>query len=61
MLQKNLTMKHIPGYWLMHCHVALHSEVGMIALLKVGDNDQMVKPPPGFPTCGNYNPSENDS
>ena len=51
---------YVSGYWLMHCHVAFHSEVGMAAILKVGNNNQMVKPPRGFPTCGNFFPSEND-
>lgn len=44
-----------PGYWFFHCHVGVHSEEGMAAVLKVGDHSQMVHPKKDFDTCGNYN------
>ncbi|XP_064108161.1 uncharacterized protein LOC135216685 [Macrobrachium nipponense] len=46
-----------PGYWLMHCHLIFHSELGMSALLHVGEQSDLPPVPEGFPTCGNYLPS----
>ncbi|XP_068204136.1 uncharacterized protein [Palaemon carinicauda] len=46
-----------PGYWLMHCHLTFHSELGMAALLHVGDQSDLPPVPEGFPACGNYLPS----
>ncbi|XP_001357249.3 laccase-2 [Drosophila pseudoobscura] len=45
-----------PGYWLFHCHIEFHAEIGMALVFKVGDDDQMVPVPDRFPTCGDYNP-----
>ncbi|KAH8293300.1 hypothetical protein KR018_012343, partial [Drosophila ironensis] len=45
-----------PGYWLFHCHIEFHAEIGMALVIKVGDDDQMVPVPENFPTCGDYNP-----
>lgn len=51
-----------PGYWLFHCHIEFHAEIGMALVIKVGDNDQMVPVPRNFPTCGDYVPdSRGDS
>lgn len=41
-----------PGYWFFHCHVANHLEMGMGAVIKVGENEEMAKPPASFPKCG---------
>lgn len=41
-----------PGYWFFHCHIANHMEMGMNVVLKVGEDDEMVKPPANFPRCG---------
>lgn len=46
-----------PGFWLMHCHFEWHMSMGMTLILQVGEpNDDFVKAPEGFPTCGNYVP-----
>lgn len=46
-----------PGYWLLHCHFEWHLAIGMGLVLQVGQPNEMVRPPPNFPTCGNF---END-
>ncbi|KAK7083883.1 Mco1p [Halocaridina rubra] len=46
-----------PGWWLMHCHLSFHSELGMVALLHVGETTDLPAVPPGFPTCGSFMPS----
>lgn len=43
------------GYWLFHCHIEFHVEVGMATVFKIGEDEDMMPPPPGFPKCGNYN------
>ncbi|XP_017770701.1 PREDICTED: laccase-like [Nicrophorus vespilloides] len=40
-----------PGYWLSHCHVEHHMEVGMGFVLQTG-NPKF--PPQDFPRCGDY-------
>ncbi|XP_053671441.1 uncharacterized protein LOC128721687 [Anopheles nili] len=45
-----------PGYWLFHCHIEFHAEIGMSLVLKVGDNAEMVPVPANFPTCSNFQP-----
>ncbi|XP_054263291.1 uncharacterized protein LOC128986794 [Macrosteles quadrilineatus] len=45
-----------PGYWLFHCHFAYHYESGMGAVMMVGEEWDIPKPPEGFPTCGDYLP-----
>ncbi|XP_053620154.1 uncharacterized protein LOC128680776 [Plodia interpunctella] len=45
-----------PGYWLFHCHIEFHVEVGMALVFKVGDHKDMVPVPRDFPTCGSYIP-----
>ncbi|XP_075210800.1 uncharacterized protein LOC142318144 [Lycorma delicatula] len=43
-----------PGYWLFHCHVSNHMELGMAMVLKVGSHSNMAKVPADFPKCGNW-------
>ena len=43
-----------PGYWLLHCHMSWHNEVGMSLVFKVGNDNDIPSPPRGFPTCGNF-------
>lgn len=45
-----------PGYWLMHCHLILHSEAGMVAILHVGEQSDLPPVPEGFPTCKKFFP-----
>lgn len=47
---------HPPGYWLFHCHIEFHAEIGMSLVLKVGDKSEMLAAPPDFPTCYDYTP-----
>ncbi|XP_017843672.2 uncharacterized protein LOC108600530 isoform X2 [Drosophila busckii] len=49
-----------PGYWLFHCHIEFHAEIGMALVVKVGDNDQMMPVPRNFPTCGDYVPDSRE-
>lgn len=46
-----------PGWWLFHCHIEFHIEVGMALVFKVGDVSQMKSAPKNFPMCSNYMPS----
>ncbi|XP_039275445.1 laccase isoform X2 [Nilaparvata lugens] len=46
-----------PGYWLFHCHLEFHVEVGMAMIFQVGEHTEMPPVPPKFPTCGDYLPS----
>lgn len=48
-----------PGYWLFHCHIEFHVEIGMGFVFKVGEHWQMPPIPPNFPTCGDYMPDNN--
>ncbi|KAL4713687.1 hypothetical protein ACJJTC_004218 [Scirpophaga incertulas] len=45
-----------PGYWLFHCHIEFHVEVGMALVFKVGDHKDMSPIPRNFPTCSSYMP-----
>lgn len=45
-----------PGWWLFHCHIEFHIEVGMALVFKVGDVSQMKTVPKNFPMCSNYMP-----
>ncbi|XP_014213138.1 laccase-1-like [Copidosoma floridanum] len=49
-----------PGYWLFHCHIEFHSEVGMSLVFKVGEHEDFAQVPEGFPRCGNYKPSKDN-
>ena len=43
-----------PGIWLFHCHVELHSEIGMTLILKVGNQTEFSKEPKGWQKCGSF-------
>ncbi|KAL9896328.1 multicopper oxidase 4 [Glossina fuscipes fuscipes] len=30
-----------PGYWFLHCHISTHGENGMLAVLRIGGDDEM--------------------
>uniref|UniRef100_A0A7G3ARV2 Putative multicopper oxidase n=1 Tax=Lutzomyia longipalpis TaxID=7200 RepID=A0A7G3ARV2_LUTLO len=45
-----------PGYWLFHCHIEFHAEIGMSLVFKVGEHDEMLPVPENFPTCSDYMP-----
>ncbi|XP_030377482.1 iron multicopper oxidase fer1 [Scaptodrosophila lebanonensis] len=49
-----------PGFWLFHCHIEFHAEIGMALVLKVGSNDEMAPVPRNFPTCGDYAPDSRE-
>ncbi|XP_055902686.1 uncharacterized protein LOC129938892 [Eupeodes corollae] len=49
-----------PGYWLLHCHIEFHAEVGMALVIKVGEHNQMVPVPKNFPQCSDYIPDMED-
>jgi hypothetical protein len=49
-----------PGMWHLHCHMQSHLFFGMSLVLQVLGPDgsaQPFPPPPGFPTCGNFDSS----
>lgn len=46
-----------PGYWLFHCHIEFHAEIGMALVFKVGTHDEMAPVPRNFPTCYDYIPA----
>ncbi|XP_072743518.1 uncharacterized protein [Anoplolepis gracilipes] len=43
-----------PGYWLFHCHIEFHAEIGMALIFKVGEHEEMPPVPRNFPKCGNW-------
>ncbi|XP_032682635.1 laccase-1-like isoform X2 [Odontomachus brunneus] len=43
-----------PGYWLFHCHIEFHAEIGMSLIFKVGEHEEMPPVPSNFPKCGNW-------
>lgn len=43
-----------PGYWLFHCHLEFHVEVGMALIFKIGEHSQFPPVPEKFPRCGDY-------
>lgn len=47
-----------PGFWLFHCHIEFHVEVGMALIFKVGDYNQMRPLPQNFPYCSNFFPTK---
>ncbi|XP_019874659.2 uncharacterized protein LOC109602679 [Aethina tumida] len=49
-----------PGYWIFHCHIEFHVELGMALIFKVGEHDDMLPVPKNFQKCGDYMPSQND-
>ncbi|XP_069688622.1 uncharacterized protein [Periplaneta americana] len=49
-----------PGYWLFHCHIEFHVELGMAVVFKVGDHSNFPPVPSGFPRCNSYIPPNED-
>lgn len=49
-----------PGYWLFHCHIEFHVELGMAVVFKVGDHSDFPPVPSGFPKCNSYIPLDED-
>ncbi|CAG9861310.1 unnamed protein product [Phyllotreta striolata] len=47
-----------PGYWFLHCHLEVHAEIGMAMVFQVGEKDDMLPVPEGFPKCGDYEPKK---
>lgn len=45
-----------PGYWLFHCHIEYHVELGMAIVFKVGEEKDFPPVPKNFPRCNNYTP-----
>lgn len=43
-----------PGYWIFHSQFEIQMNSGMVAVVKVGDRDEMQTPPDEFPKCGNF-------
>lgn len=50
-----------PGFWLFHCHLEFHVEVGMGMVFKVGNYDEMPSLPENFPTCSSFMPHTSQS
>ncbi|XP_011135308.1 laccase-1 isoform X1 [Harpegnathos saltator] len=50
-----------PGYWLFHCHIEFHAEIGMSLILKVGEHEEMPPVPPNFPKCSDWSITDNHS
>ncbi|RLU22355.1 hypothetical protein DMN91_004633 [Ooceraea biroi] len=46
-----------PGYWLFHCHIEFHAEIGMSLIFKVGEHEEMLPVPRNFPRCGDWKPT----
>jgi FtsP/CotA-like multicopper oxidase with cupredoxin domain len=49
-----------PGWWVMHCHIMVHHMGGMALGIRIGEHDQMPKPPSNFPKCGVFEPVYDD-
>ncbi|KAK7500484.1 hypothetical protein BaRGS_00008391, partial [Batillaria attramentaria] len=41
-----------PGFWMFHCHMNLHLQMGMALLIQVGDYSDLPPVPDEFPRCG---------
>ncbi|XP_070535321.1 uncharacterized protein [Ptychodera flava] len=49
-----------PGWWFVHCHIAIHQVEGMAMMFKEGDESEMNAPPDGFRSCGHFDWSAED-
>ncbi|KAL8596342.1 hypothetical protein ACOMHN_067033 [Nucella lapillus] len=49
-----------PGFWLMHCHIEFHNNIGMSLVIQVGEPNQFPPRPKNFPTCGSWKLSIDD-
>uniref|UniRef100_T1JM48 Laccase n=1 Tax=Strigamia maritima TaxID=126957 RepID=T1JM48_STRMM len=45
-----------PGFWLLHCHISFHMELGMAVVFKVGTRREFAPIPEDFPKCGDWTP-----
>ncbi|KAH9494715.1 hypothetical protein Btru_017691 [Bulinus truncatus] len=45
-----------PGFWLFHCHIEFHAELGMFLILQEGKSNHMPPPPEDFPSCQSWKP-----
>merc|ERR1712071_586613 len=43
-----------PGFWLFHCHLSFHIEVGMGLIFRIGEPEDLPPIPKNFPTCGDW-------
>ncbi|XP_071798153.1 uncharacterized protein [Asterias amurensis] len=50
-----------PGWWLFHCHLQFHSDIGMAIVLHVGKDQDLPPKPKDFPRCGNWYPHGNET
>lgn len=48
------TQCSILGFWIMHCHLETHMNMGMAVVLQVGEPDEMPNYPQNFPKCSNF-------
>lgn len=49
-----------PGYWFMHCHIEMHQIAGMAVLFQEGEDSDMTPTPKTFPTCGDFEFTEEE-
>ncbi|XP_033096094.1 uncharacterized protein LOC117100492 isoform X2 [Anneissia japonica] len=45
-----------PGWWLLHCHIEQHTELGMALVLHVGEDIDLPTAPAELPQCGSWTP-----
>lgn len=57
----NFFLQYLSGYWLFHCHIEFHAEIGMSLIFKVGENEEMPPVPNNFPKCGDWKPTVNEN
>ncbi|KAK3730124.1 hypothetical protein RRG08_030555 [Elysia crispata] len=43
-----------PGFWFFHCHIELHTELGMALVIQSGEVSEMPQPPIAFPKCKSW-------
>ena len=44
----------LSGFWLLHCHIDFHLDLGMGLIVQVGEISEMKPKPKNFPTCGDW-------
>lgn len=49
------------GFWYLHCHMDAHLTEGMALIIKEGERSLHPKPPKGFPSCGDFTWTINES
>lgn len=60
-LINNRTDRYSLGYWLFHCHIEFHAEIGMSLIFKVGEDKEMPPVPNNFPKCGDWKPTNDEN